>query len=229
LYCIIRNTILFLLAAPALAESVSISGSVVDAAGSPVAGTIVTYNNSPATMRDRVGHTRLVGPVVHSTLRTGPDGTFSVSGIPPGVYWLCAEPLAATQIRSCDWGYGGTKVDLTTETAATSIRLQLHAGVMVTFDVNDANGRIQDYGATPGNFRIFVVDGTWIKPARPAATAAASRQYTVVVPSVRTLQVMVDTKLKVVNPQAPAGLAADLPPNTITVNGQPVTYKLTVQ
>jgi hypothetical protein len=215
-------------------QTVGISGMVVDDSGVPVAGTKVAYNNSPTTVRDRVGHMKVIGPMVSSMLVTAKDGTFSVTGLPPGVYWLCAEALLPTQIRSCDWGFGGTKLDLTSETSASNVKLQLHAGVSVTFEVNDIHNQVRDYAAdltqpaTPGNFRIFVVDGTWMKPAKPVTVNGAIRQYAVTVPAARAVRLLVDTKLMVLN-QAQTTVAADRLDDTIATSaGQPTTYKITI-
>jgi hypothetical protein len=222
---------------PAFAQTprtVTISGSVVDESGAPVAGTKVAYNNSPATVRDRVGHMKLVGPVINSTALTAKDGTFSVTGLPPGVYWLCAEPLLPTQIRSCDWGFGGTKLDLTSDSTAAGVKLQLHSGVTLTFEVTDIRSQIRDFATdiqtptAPGNFRIFVVDGTWMKPARPVTAVGTLRQYAVTVPAARAVRLLVDTKLTVIN-QAQTSIAADRLDDTIsTTGGQPMTYRMTV-
>jgi hypothetical protein len=212
-------------------RTVSISGVVVDAAGVPVSGTKVTYNNSPATVRDRVGHMRVVGPVIRSDITTGKDGGFSASGLPPGVYWLCAEGLASTQIRSCDWGYGGTKVDLTSETTASGIELKLHAGVVLTFHVNDARNQVRDFPSdlgSPGNFRIFVVDGALMKPARPVSAGGGLRQYAVTVPASRTLRLLLDTKLTVQN-QGQGTVRAGKLDDTIAVGSGPMTYEMSVQ
>jgi hypothetical protein len=228
---------IFIAGLAAFAQSpttVAISGSVVDAAGAPVAGTKVSYNNSPVTVRDRIGHMKIVGAMVNSSIVTGSDGSFSITGLPAGVYWLCAQGVVATQIPSCDWGFGSTKIDLTTETSATNTKLQLHSGVTVTFQVNDPRGQIKDFPtnvavpAAPGNFRIFVVDGTWLKPAMPVSSSGGVHQYSVTVPTSRAVRLLLDTKLNVMNQAATAVTAGKLN-DTISVSSQPTTYRLTVQ
>lgn len=215
------------------ANTVTISGNVIDDSGTPVAGTRVFYNNSPASIRDRSGHTHMSEPLISSTVTTAKDGTFSVTGLPPGVYWLCAEALQPTQIRSCDWGYAGTKIDLTKNSSAGNVTLQLHSGVTLTFQVTDARNQIKDFPIGPlapgtkGNFRIFVVDRSLVKWAQPVSVAGNLHQYNVTVPSTRSLRLLLDTKLTVVN-QSNTTMAGGAPNNTIPVSGQPITYKLTV-
>jgi hypothetical protein len=224
----------------AFGQTATISGMVVDDSGAVVAGTKVYYKNVPTTVRDRVGHTSVIGPVVSSSVATGKDGSFSVAALPAGVYWLCAEVLQqGQQIRSCDWGFGGTKVDLTTATSAENVKLQVHSGVTVTFLVNDARGQIKDFapgamamtsGGTAsavGNFRILVVNGTWLRPAQLVSVNGSVHQYAVTVPASRSLQILLDTKLNVLNQKSTA-MVAGKPNDTIAVSEQPMSYTMTV-
>jgi hypothetical protein len=216
------------------ATAATISGSVVDDSGAPIAGTKVYYNNSPATVRDQAGHFKVTGPVVSSNVVTAKDGTFSITALPSGVYWLCAEILQPTQIRSCDWGFGGTKTDLTTAASATNVKLQVHTGVTLMFQVTDTGNQIQDFpsdfltpGAT-GNFRVFVVAGTLVKLAEPISSTGGVHHYGITVPTTQSLRILLDTKLNVLNQKGTA-VVPGKPDDTIAVSGQPVTYKLTVQ
>jgi hypothetical protein len=214
--------------------SVTISGTVADESGNPIAGAKVYYNNSPASVRDRAGHTHLKEPFVSSSVITGKDGTFSVTSVPPGVYWLCAEVSQQNQIRSCDWGFGGTKIDLTTGSSAANTKLQVHSGVTMTFQVTDARNQIKDFpvgalapGAN-GNFRIFVTDGPMVKLARLVSVNGNVHQYEVTVPATRALRMLLDTKLSVINQKSSAAVATGKPDDAIVISGQPVTYNLTI-
>jgi hypothetical protein len=219
----------------AFAQTATISGTVVDDSGVAVAGTKVYYKNAPTTVRDRAGHTSVTGPVVSSSVATGKDGSFSVTGLPAGVYWLCAEVLQqGQQIRSCDWGFGSTKVDLTTATSADNVKLQVHGGVTLTFLVNDARSQIKDFAAgvmgmpsVVGNFRILVVNGTWLRPAQLVSVSGSMHKYAVTVPATRSLRILLDTKLNVLN-QKNTAMAPGKLDDTITVSGQPMNYTLTV-
>jgi hypothetical protein len=78
----------------------AIAGTVVDAAGEPVAGASVYYNNVPPLSAKG----QLIGQPIGSKLQTGADGTFSISGLPPGYYRVCARGIAVRQLASCEWG-----------------------------------------------------------------------------------------------------------------------------
>jgi hypothetical protein len=215
-------------------RAATISGSVVDDSGTPLAGAIVDYRSSPTAVRDQTGHTRVTGAMVESSTVTAKDGTFSLTGLPPSVYWLCAEGTQTTHIRSCDWGFGNTKIDLTTAPSVTNAKLQVHDGVTLTFQVNDARNQIKDFTAgtvglaAPGNFRIFVVIGAWLRTATPVSVSGTTRQYAVLVPKSAALRILLDTRLTVLN-QAQVAMAVGNSGATIAMSGQPVTYNLTVQ
>jgi hypothetical protein len=210
----------------------TISGSVVDDSGNPVAGATVYYYNSPATVSDKAGHTRIVGPVVRSSGTAGKDGTFSLTGLPAGAYWLFAQGVQPTQLRSCDWGSLSTMVNLTTS-SATGVKLQVTNGVTLTFQVTDARSQIVDFPATgvpsaTANFRIFVVDSSRLMVAQPASAAGTAHEYTIAVPKTRSLRLLLDTKLSVLN-QAGTAVTSGKLDDTIAISGQPVNYNLTVQ
>jgi len=216
------------------AFAATVSGTVVDDSGAPVAGAKVYYNNAPKIVTDRAGHTQAHGPVITSTTSTGKDGSFSLSDLPAGVYWLCAEGIQPTQIRSCDWGFDATKIDLSTAPSATNAKLQVHDGVTLTFQVNDSRNQIKDFAsdagkpAAPGNFRIFLVDGARLKPAQPVSATGNTRKYALVVPKTRALRLLLDTKLTVVNQTSGPTLPGKVG-ETIAISDQPLTYSLTVQ
>ncbi len=102
----LMETLALLLGAVTLAQgaTVTLSGKVVDDTGSPIASTKVYYrNNQQHLVVDHAGHSRVVGNLISSTVTTAKDGTFTVAGLPPDVYWLCAEGIQQNHIRSCDW------------------------------------------------------------------------------------------------------------------------------
>ena len=215
--------------------TVAISGRVVDDSGSPVASTTVYYrNNQQHLIVDRVGHSRVVGSLISSTVTTAKDGTFTVAGLPPDVYWLCAEGTQQNQIRSCDWGSGATKVDLSGGLSAANATLLVHTGVALTFVVADARGQIKDFSANatalaaPGNFRVFAVNGSWFRPATFVSAAAGVRQYSLIVPKGRSYRLLVDTKLNVLNESLKPVTSGALD-DTIAVAAAPSAYNLTMK
>ena len=190
--------------AQTVTNTLTISGSVVDDSGAPVSGAVVHYNNSPAVATDAYGHTRPTAPLVSSHVVSGSNGAFSIPGLSPGNYLLCASGVTATQLRSCDWGKPTTNVSLQTGGAVQSVALTVTNGVLLTFLVSDPNGHIQDFAATPlvngklapaGNFRIFVVDQQRYMDAKLTSVAGSIHTYSLAVPKNRTLNLFLDTLL----------------------------------
>jgi hypothetical protein len=235
---LVRMSIVALIFAgsPAFAQTntTSISGIVVDDSGAPAAVAMVHYNNSPATAKDAAGHILVAGPFVSYHVSTASDGTFSITALPAGTYSLYAAGASQTQLRSCDWGQGSTTVPA----GATNVKLQVTNGVLLTFQVSDPRGQIEDFpaatvagGEAPprGNFRIFVRDGNsiFMAAASPVSVNGAVRQYSVAVPKARTLRLFLDTSLKVVD-QSQTAVTARGVASQIAINGQPVTVQLTL-
>ncbi len=218
------------------ATMATISGSVVDDSGSPIPGAVVIYHNSPKTQWDKSGHRHLVERLVASSVKTGADGTFIISSLPAGSYFLCAAGIKPTHLRSCDWGNLGTSADLTTASAVIGVKLHVRDGVLLTYQVTDPFNRIQDptfapgKAIPPGNFRIFAVQGTHYMVAGPLSASISGNvhQYALAVPKTATIRTHLDTSLKLLN-QLGASILNRTPTAPITVSGQPVTVILSVQ
>lgn len=83
----------------------AVVGSVRGEDGSVVAGAYVTVSAFPDTMPT-------AEPPFHSTTRTGTDGTFSLSSVPPGKLRICAQAPGSEWISSCQWSAGGANATL---------------------------------------------------------------------------------------------------------------------
>lgn len=219
------------------AGSAAILGTVVDDSGAPVAGAVVHYGGSPKYQKASDGHLRVVGPVVASHVVSAKDGTFSVADLPPYVYYLCADGTLPTHLSSCSWGRGSTKVDLTTASSASGIKLQVMVGVLMTFNVQDSGGQVNDFAATPavsgkpapsGNFRIFVFDAShYMAAAKLASATGGVHQYTLAVPKNRSLSLFMDTHLTV-NDATPTMVESGKLARTVATAELPVTVQFTI-
>lgn len=208
-------------------ETGSIAGQVLDDNNMAVGGAVVLYNNLPDFQIDSTGHLSPVGVRIASGLRTNPDGTFAITGLPEGKYQLCASGIKPNQLLSCEWGQLPELVVLSPGQAVTNILLKAVNGTLLVFNVSDPQGLIQDTGAGPlvngliplsgGNFRIGVVAGGPYARAQFMSVQNGIWKYAVAVPKYSLLQLFVDTPLQIFKSGA---VAAGQPSLPIVVNGQ---------
>lgn len=119
----------------------AISGRVVDERGNPLPGITILYNRVSTLERDQSGHVRRVPPFVDAAIQTGTDGRFSVAGLPPGEYYVCAQPPAHGYIGSCEWNEPHIKRVLTAG-RSESLELTIKAGKKVIFRVTDTKKQL---------------------------------------------------------------------------------------
>jgi hypothetical protein len=212
----------------AFAQGSEISGFVIDEHGNPVVNTTVTYASVPNVARDAAGHMVVKGPQMNSAVRTAAQGAFTISSLVPGTYLLCASGVNANQLRSCEWTQLPTTVTLSAGQSVSGVNLRVRDGVLITFQVNDPSGHVQDLADFPiidgrlplygGNFRLGIVVGTRYVPAQLISETSGTRQYEAAVPNGVAAKVMLGTTLSV----------QGVPATAIVVAGQ-TTIQLNVQ
>jgi len=221
----------------AFAQGGAISGAVLDDRGSPVANALVTYE-TPGYMRGPGGQLVRDPASVHSSVRTGADGTFAISSLTPGKYTLCASGVNPAQLRQCEWVDPGTQVDLVQGQAVKGVVCRVLEGALLVFSVQDPMGRIRDLADTAGvnnrvpltgaNFGIGVFVGTRYARADLVSNSSGVRQYRVAVPKTSSVAVFFETSLKLIGAGGVA-LAAGTPNAPVAINGVPVvSYGVTV-
>ncbi len=222
------------------AQTGAISGRVIDESGTGIGAASVSFNNVPPYELSSDGRYVQVGPKVNSAVRTATDGSFLITGLPPGVYHLCASGTKANHLRTCEWTQPTRRIELTEGADITDVTFQVVEGTLVTFFVTDPLSRISDFSdllnrqsripLSSGNFRVGIIAGTRYTRAEMSARTANGRQYQVAIPRDVTVRVALDTTLNVVDCQT--GLSAVWPSTgrPIVPAGQPeVTVSLEVQ
>ena len=187
--------------------SATLSGTVVDSTGAPIAGALVNYSTVPAMVRT-VNGLAPSGPIVASYALTDTNGDFSVTGLPAGRYNLCAYGTKSTHLGSCEWGRGITGASLVSGQTAT-VHFQIADGTLLTFQVQDPRNQIRDLESLPAvngrmpltgaNFAIGVWAGTRYARARLVSTSGATRQYQLAIPKTLSVRLHLDTLLNVVD------------------------------
>ncbi len=175
----------------------TLTGSVVDPSGNPISGARVLFRASSSA---GVGTTPR--PLVSSGVTTNSDGTFSVPGLPQGIYSICAYGSRPTDLASCEWGPAVPTISLVEKQTGT-VKIVLQQGTLITFVVTDPNQKIRSLddlhsAGGPGvNFAIGVWVGTRYLRATLVSKNSSLRQYQIAIPKTTTAQMFLDTSLPV--------------------------------
>jgi len=121
----------------------AISGVVSSDDGATVAATILIHDLSTP----RVGQAT---PFDHQ-FTSKSNGTFSLTGVPPGKYELCVENPKAAIVNPCEWS-SGPPDSFTIADAQTisNIRLMVQRGYLFQVQVNDPAGLLPLRGNAAG-------------------------------------------------------------------------------
>jgi len=226
-WVVVLSAVVLLLSAQTTSQTGSISGIVTDESAAPVARATVVYNSVRSSVRDSSGHLRPTGPLLSAIVRTDSDGSFVISGVPEGEYYLCAIGIVASHLRSCEWDgdYALTPVNAG---RTTTRNLRLRTGALVNLSVSDPNGRITASGNR--SFLPSVISQTGeVKPFTLMSSTATARSYRVAVPRGATAYVVFDTQFSITDSNAQVVRTrvaairvslADSTETTVTVNVQ---------
>jgi len=118
----------------------SISGTVQNSAGAPVASVTIWINVRPTA--PGAPFTRF-----NTMVTTAADGTFTASAVPDGTYAVCAAPPDSSLLPPCLWG-SEPRVTVANGQAVTVPTIQLQPSADLYVRVNDLNGH---YAAAMGN------------------------------------------------------------------------------
>lgn len=153
----------------------TIEGTVVAPDGQPVPRASVTaqLQRSPGTAPFR------------ASVFTEPDGSFVVSGVPPGAYRVCIQAPGTTFLNPCTWSGSPPGVTVGTGQTVGLGELQLENGYLIRVRLDDAGRLLQsDEGRVPGarvQVGVWTPNGFFL-PMRIRRRGAASRELELPVP-----------------------------------------------
>jgi hypothetical protein len=212
-----------LVSGAAAQETGSISGTVLLDKQTALGNSKVVYNRIVKVARDSKGSIVELESTVSGVVVTGPDGSFAVKSLPVGAYYLCALPVEANQIRSCD--AASTTVGVKAAAAASSATLNVTTGVLVSIVFADPKAKITSKMLTVG---WMAANGSYYR-ATLAATTALGSTFTVAVPKNSQGNLFLDSPLSIVDA---TGSAVPLGARSVPVSpaaDSAITINLTVQ
>jgi len=208
----------------------SVTGSVVDNAGLPVAGARVFISQALPPSSKPAGPPTVTGPRV-ATVTTDAAGAFSVGKIQAGQYVACAETAAAGLLDPCHWAASAPEFTVVAGEALGGITIPMARGAVLSINVSDPQGLLSAVTGTidPAcRFDIVTAKGLHYS-ARIQASAAGSRNHAITIPFGTPLNlqvisphlVLADSTGKTISSAAAVSVAAGVIPATIayTVTG----------
>jgi hypothetical protein len=149
----------------------------------------------------------VTGPLVASGVTAAADGAFTVSGLPPGTYNLCAYGVKNTDLGSCEWGQGTTRVNIASGQTA-QVTLTVTQGTLLTFEIQDPRQQIRSLedlqpaggglALTGANFAIGIWAGARYLRAALVSTSGTMRRYQLAIPQ-SAVRLYLDTSLNAVD------------------------------
>lgn len=188
-----------------------ISGKVVNDAGASLPSASVNYRKQTEYIRDRGGHLVVSEGGFGKIINTVADGTFTLSGLPPGRYIICAYGSQPNQVSGCDWD-GGTEIRLAANQIIRNVTRTIHEAAILTFRVADAGGKIalpDSKGNVARAQRFFLgVSGASGRFYRADLQSSTPNQkvFSVAIAKQRTVRLFIDSDLSV---QHSSGMAIE--------------------
>jgi hypothetical protein len=179
------------------AGTATLSGRVVDDSGRAIASVSVNYRRLDDLKRDKNHRYIVVSTPVNRVVSTSADGRFSVGGLPPGDYHVCALPSAPIQVGTCEWHRNRGPFAVASGRTTTVPDLVLTNGRTLLIRVLDPNSRL----TARAKLLVGVMsDGGYYRRAEPAPVAPAPGVATVlsvVIPPGPNVGLFIDSDLDV--------------------------------
>lgn len=162
-------------------------------------GKLISEATVEATLMDpssRVPSRRPGVPFVRSAT-TGPDGSFRLDKLPPGMYALCVQLSESEWLSSCTWGRQPVVAEAT-EPGSDPITIALRKGAAISVQIEDIDGALARHEEKTAGAHLLVGvggDDLLFRPAPLATAGGATRLYRVLVPFDTSIKLVVGSTL----------------------------------
>lgn len=127
----------------------SVAGAVFENGAIPLAGATISYRGSGRMEKDPQGRMRYLRPEVFGSVKSRSDGTFSIPGLPPDRYTICAYGTLPVHISSCVWNTSDHRVSVASGQSVTGLKLNVTRGALLDITLTDLTGCAARYSKAP--------------------------------------------------------------------------------
>ena len=156
----------------------SVTGTVLENGVLPLSGATISYMGTGYYERGPSGFMRYSTPQIMGRVQSRADGTFSITGLPPDKYEICAGGTLPIHISSCGWNASNPRVTLASGQNLTGIRLTVTRGALLNITIADSTGCASRYSRAA----VYVFAGPSSQVASRVSNTAGAYNYQVLVP-----------------------------------------------
>lgn len=156
----------------------SVAGTVLENGAVPLSGATVSYVGTGRAESGRNGLMRYIPPQIVGRVLSRVDGTFSITGLPPDRYTICASGTLPIHISSCAWNTIDPHVSIAPGQILTGLRLSVARGALLNITIADSTGCAAKYSRAP----VYVFAGSLSEGASRVSTTAGAYKYQALVP-----------------------------------------------
>jgi hypothetical protein len=166
----------------------ALAGRVLSDAGNPVNGARVFYNRNAkykALVCPRKGYPErwgLAEPQVAGSVKTGPDGRFTLPALPDGNYRICVTSPTPGMLDTCSWT-GATTFSVVQGRALAIPDIHMTSGTEIHIRINDPAQLGLPARNGPAKLSIGVLESNHVFHSVPqVARDATGREHSITVP-----------------------------------------------
>jgi len=200
-----------------LAANSSVTGSVVDDSGHPIAGARVLISYAPSIKPPTAAPPVIAGSLA-AMVTADNNGTFLAGGLGPGQYIACAETTAPGYLDPCHWATAAPGFSVNAGTTTPGVKIVMARGAVLWVHIDDPQKLLKPAaGPVDLYFEIHVVTAKGFHYSAPIqSSTAAGRDHAITIPfdiplNLRVLSAHLAVNDQSGNPMPPAGTTVNAP------------------